>query len=205
MEAVGILAAGIALGLSIAAPPGPVNAIIAVQSVSRSATKGFMVGLGAMTADAIFLVIIYYLSGLIVIDDNIRGALSVVSCLLMAYLAFITFKSSRDADSMIGKGDRNVHLSYFTGLSIGLTNPFQITWWISVGLSLISSIGLVIIAGFFTGIILWITLFPTVMHWATNRIPQLYRVVVYISSALLAAFSLWFLYTAVTLLVKPFG
>jgi len=199
MEAVGILAAGIALGLSIAAPPGPVNAIIAVQSVSRSATKGFMVGLGAMTADAIFLVITYYLGGLIMIDDNIRGALSVISCLLMAYLAFITFKSSQDVDSMIGKGDRKVHFPYLTGLSIGLTNPFQITWWISVGLSLISSIGLLIIAGFFTGIILWITLFPFVMHWANNQIPHLYRIVVYVSSALLVAFSLWFLYTAIVL------
>jgi len=205
MDVVGILAAGIALGLSIAAPPGPVNAIIAVQSISKSATKGFLVGLGAMTADAIFLVITYYLGGLIMIDDRVRGAFSVVSCMLMAYLAFITFKSSRDVDSMMGKGDRRVHLPYLTGLSIGLTNPFQITWWISVGLSLISSIGLVIIAGFFTGIILWITLFPTVMHWANNRIPYLYRVMVYVSSALLAAFSVWFLYTAVTLLVKPFG
>ncbi|MBM5804458.1 MAG: hypothetical protein FJZ49_00065 [Candidatus Verstraetearchaeota archaeon] len=200
MDALGILVAGIALGLSIAAPPGPVNTIIAVQSVSRSAAKGFLVGLGAMTADAIFLIITYHLGGVVMINDMIKGVFSVVSCVLMAYLAFLTFKSSQNVDNMMGKGDKRVHLPYLTGLSIGLTNPFQITWWLSVGLYLISSIGLVIIAGFFTGIVLWITLFPTVIHWANNRIPYLYRVVVYVSSALLVAFSVWFLYSAIILL-----
>jgi threonine/homoserine/homoserine lactone efflux protein len=202
MEAVGILAAGMALGLSLAAPPGPVNAVIAVQSVSRSAIKGFMVGLGAMTSDAIFLIITYNLGGLIVINETIRAILSAISCLLMAYLAYITFRSIKNVNSMAGGGKRKAHLPYLTGLSIGLTNPFQIMWWISVGLSLISSIGLVIIAGFFMGIILWISLFPIVMHWATNRIPQLYRIVIYCSSALLVAFSLWFLYNSITLFMK---
>lgn len=204
MDAVGILAAGIALGLSIAAPPGPVNAVIAVQSV-KSSIRGFLVGLGAMTSDATFLVITHYLGGFIMIDDRIRAFFSALSCILMAYLAFLTFRSSRKVESMMSKGEMRVHLPYLTGLSIGLTNPFQITWWMSVGLSLISSIGLVIIAGFFTGILLWITLFPTAMHWANNRIPHLYRVVIYASSALLVAFSVWFLYSVITILVKLLG
>ena len=204
MDPLGILVAGVALGLSIAAPPGPVNAVIAVQSV-KSNVRGFLVGLGAMTSDATFLVITYYLGGLIMIDDRVRGIFAVLSCILMAYLAYLTLRSSRNVATMMSRGERRVPMPYLTGLSIGLTNPFQITWWMSVGLSLISSIGLVIIAGFFAGILLWITLFPTVMHWANKRIPQLYRVVIYVSSALLVAFSAWFLYSAVMILVKPFG
>ena len=176
----------------------------AVQSV-KSNLRGFLVGLGAMTSDATFLVITYYLGRLIIIDDRVRGIFSALSCVLMAYLAYLTLRSSRDVDSIMNRGERKVHLPYLTGLSIGLTNPFQITWWMSVGLSLISSIGLVIIAGFFAGILMWITLFPTVMHWANKRIPQMYRVVIYVSSVLLVAFSVWFLYNTITILMRMFG
>ncbi len=44
---------GLALGLSLAAPPGPVNSVIASESL-RSKIHGVSVGLGAMTADFVF-------------------------------------------------------------------------------------------------------------------------------------------------------
>src|SRR2546430_2876290 len=47
--------AGAGIGLSLAAPPGPVNAIIASQTVTRSWRAGFLVGMGATTADTVFL------------------------------------------------------------------------------------------------------------------------------------------------------
>jgi threonine/homoserine/homoserine lactone efflux protein len=197
----GIVVAGIALGLSLAVPPGPVNAIIAVQSSSRSAFRGFLVGLGAMTADSIFLVITFSLGSLIVFDSTLRAAFYMVSFALMLLLAWLTFRSLKGLGKLMGNNTRGGHLPYVTGLTIGLTNPLQITWWLSVGLSLISSIGLVIIMGFFAGILLWITLFPITMHWASSRIPSLYKYVVYASTILLFAFAGWFLYSFIALLL----
>src|SRR5438445_2727775 len=49
--------AGLGIGLSLGAPPGPVNAIIASHTVTRSWRAGFLVGMGATTADTIFLVV----------------------------------------------------------------------------------------------------------------------------------------------------
>jgi len=48
---------GAGIGLSLAAPPEPVNAIIASQTVTRSWRAGFLVGMGATTADTIFLAV----------------------------------------------------------------------------------------------------------------------------------------------------
>ena len=48
---------GVGIGLSLAAPPGPVNAVIASHTVTRSWRAGFLVGVGATTADTIFLAI----------------------------------------------------------------------------------------------------------------------------------------------------
>ncbi|PSQ07608.1 lysine transporter LysE, partial [Halobacteriales archaeon QS_6_71_20] len=51
------LAAGVVFGLALAAPPGPMNAVIAEESVLRGWRAGFRAGLGAATADAVFLVL----------------------------------------------------------------------------------------------------------------------------------------------------
>jgi threonine/homoserine/homoserine lactone efflux protein len=201
LELLWILGAGLALGLSLAVPPGPVNAIIAVQSSTLSARRGFLVGLGAMTADSIFLVITYFLGGLIIFNGTLRVIFYMVSTLLMIYLAYMTFRSMKSVDKMMSRGGQGAHLPYITGLTIGLTNPLQITWWLSIGLSLISSIGLAMMAGFFAGILIWITLFPLVMHRASTRIPSLYKWVVYVSSILLFIFALWFLYSALLIIL----
>ncbi len=195
MEIFGVFLVGMALGLSIAAPPGPVNAMIAVQS-TRSAFRGFLVGLGAMTSDATFLVITYNLRQIFEIEELFRAGLSLVSTALLACLAYLTIKSVRGVNKPEVGTKRASPIPYLTGLSIGFTNPFQIAWWMSVGLSLISSIGLVIILGFFSGIMVWIISFPLVIYFAQSRIPSLYKIVGYVSATLLIAFSLWFLYSA---------
>jgi threonine/homoserine/homoserine lactone efflux protein len=199
-EWLGIMLAGIALGLSIAAPPGPVNALIAVQAIANSKKNGFLVGLGALTADSIFLFATYCFGNMLIMDDKVRGILSVISCIIMAYLAYATFKSSKNIKNIASTRNRKIHLPYITGLTIGLTNPFQISWWASVGLTLIASIGILIIAGFFIGIFLWISLFPFTLNWLSKRFPNLYIITIYVSSVLLIAFSAWFFYSGLTLL-----
>ncbi len=198
----GIFLAGIALGLSLAAPPGPVNALMAAQAISSSRLNGFLVGLGAMTSDATFMAITYVLSGLLVLDGTARGALSMVSFCLMLFLAYLTWRASGRIDL---KPKKSVHIPYLTGLTVGLTNPFQISWWMSAGLSLISSIGLTIIIGFFIGILIWITSFPSVLSWAGKGRPWVYRGVIYFSVGLLLAFAAWFFYNGIGLLgIAPF-
>ena len=47
LEILWAILAGAGIGLSLAAPPGPVNAIIASQTVTRSWRAGILVGMGA--------------------------------------------------------------------------------------------------------------------------------------------------------------
>jgi len=201
-EAVQIFIAGGALGLSLAMPPGPINALMAAESAQGRAARGFLVGLGAMTADTIFLVISYFLGSLFTIEGSIRGVLYLISAVILTYLAYLTYGSRKRA----GGGEvaeRRMHLPYIMGLTIGLTNPLQIAWWLSVGLSLIVSIGPVIIAGFFMGIILWIVAFPILIRWAAGRIPYLYRLVILASTVLLLVFAVWFTYNSMIILTAP--
>jgi threonine/homoserine/homoserine lactone efflux protein len=200
LELLQVFFAGSALGLSLAMPPGPINALMLAESAQGKAMRGFAIGLGAMTADTIFLIASYTLGSLISIEGALRGVLYLLSAVLLAFLTYMTYES-RNKGIGNAVSNKRTHLPYAMGLAIGLSNPLQIAWWLSVGLSLIVSIGPVIIVGFFAGILLWIIAFPLVIRWASGKIPRLYAAMIYVSAALLIIFSAWFGYNALMILV----
>lgn len=196
LQAVGT---GVLLGLSIAAPPGPINATIATQVATRSWFAGFLVGLGALTADATFFLITFYGLTRAIVGNEIGTALFAVGGLIMLFMAFSTFKSARSKAGM--KTGRQTRFPYLIGLSIGLTNPFQIGWWVTVGLGVLATFGLRILVGFFAGISLWVLAYTTSLAWAVSKYYRLYPYINYASAIALSAFGLWFLLTASLMLL----
>ena len=59
VNTVGTLAVGAVFGLALAAPPGPMNAVIAEESVVRGWFAGVRAGLGAAIADVLFFALAY--------------------------------------------------------------------------------------------------------------------------------------------------
>ena len=50
---------GVFLGFSMAAPPGPINSMIIDRS-TKSFYEGAKIGFGAMTADFIFMILVFF-------------------------------------------------------------------------------------------------------------------------------------------------
>jgi len=200
------LVAGVALGLSLAAPPGPMNALIAQESVVRGWRAGFRAGLGAMTADACFFALAY--AGVVAFirhAPTLQAAMKAVGGLLLCYFAYGAAKSARNgaAETEAGAGFRKTFLA-------ALTNPMQIIWWLTAGVALLDpgtvsafgytvgvTNGVLTVVGFFCGILLWITGFPALLRVAGDAVDTLERVVGYGSAVVLCAFGLWFLFDAV--------
>ncbi|MEF8840521.1 MAG: LysE family transporter [Haloarculaceae archaeon] len=215
------LGAGAVFGLALAAPPGPMNAIIAEESVVRGWLAGFRAGLGAMSADAAFLVLAFF--GVVAFVKSLpllRATMVGVGGLLMLYFAYgaaieaeATFRGGGESsEEAKGKGFRKAFV-------LALTNPYQILFWLTVGVGLLepgtidvlaeavgeSFRGLVVVrtgspalvAGMFGGIVLWITGFPAALVAAERRVARLAPVVAYLSAAVLAGFGVFFLYDAV--------
>lgn len=127
IEALYSLVLGIFLGLSIAAPPGPVNAMIARDTVTKSRLSGVLVGFGAMTADAIFLLITLVVGSAFQLTRIQRGAIFLLGAGVMLLMSFLTIRSFRESGEMLeDEGTKIEHKSYIAGLTIGLTNPYQI-------------------------------------------------------------------------------
>jgi threonine/homoserine/homoserine lactone efflux protein len=212
------LGAGAVFGLALAAPPGPMNAIIAEESVVRGWVAGFRAGLGAMSADAAFLVLAFF--GVVAFVESLpllRAAMVGVGGLLMLYFAY---GAATDAEATFrGDGESAGDSKGFRkAFVLALTNPYQILFWLTVGVGLLepgtidllaeavgeSFHGLVVVRtgspalvlGMFGGIGLWITGFPAALVAAERRVARLAPAVAYLSAAVLAGFGVFFLYDA---------
>ncbi|AKH97286.1 LysE family transporter [Halanaeroarchaeum sulfurireducens] len=193
------IVAGLLLGLSLAAPPGPMNAVIAEESVNRSWRAGFAAGLGAMSADALFFV--FALAGLVTVVENaptLRGVMVGIGGLLMLYFAYGAVANA----GSFSESEHGDAAGFGKAFALALTNPYQITWWLTAGIGLLNpgqieafgvslsaANGLLTIGGFFLGILLWVTSFPAALRAAGDRVDALGTGIAYVSALVLVWFA----------------
>jgi threonine/homoserine/homoserine lactone efflux protein len=198
LESLASLGAGVVIGWSLAAPPGPVNAVIASNAVQRSWRAGFLVGAGAMTADAIFLTLSIVAHQALL---GVRSVLPVIAFLGAGVLAYFAWTATRAWSRMPAapsEDSRSHASSYAKGLGINLTSPFPILWWLTVGIVLIDQLGPLVLVGFFAGLLTWISAFPYVLRMAQQRFAKTYRAVLAFSIACLLAFAAWLVWSGIT-------
>ena len=188
--------AGLAIGLSLAAPPGPVNALIASRAVTRSWRSGFLVGCGAMTADAGFLVLSVLAFSLLSAVRSLFPFIALLGAAVMAYFAWRVTRSWNRIPAADSADPKEHAASYATGLAVNATSPYPILWWLTGGLALIDRLGPAVLVGFFAGILLWISAFPWTLRTAQRRFARTYHAVLAFSVISLAAFAIWLVWSA---------
>ncbi len=139
---------GIAMGLSLAAPPGPVNAMIATEA-TRSRLHGLSVGLGATTADFTYFIILLIFGS--VIPAAAINYFYIIGGVLMLYLAYRLSKPEQRKTKP--------HGNYLIGYALAISSPFNLAWWLTAGLFLLKNVSVYSIIGLFLGILAWISLF----------------------------------------------
>jgi len=221
MATLATLFAGAVFGLALAAPPGPMNAIIAEESVLRGWWSGFAAGLGAMTADACFFVLA--LAGAVTVVERaplLRRGMVAVGGLLMLYFAYGAAREAVDREAFLAD-ERPDSKGFRKAFVLALTNPYQIVFWLTVGVGLLqpgrldalgktpyvgdSLAGLLVVetgspallAGMFLGIAIWIVGFPATLVQVGRRVDAFAPTVAGLSAVVLGGFGLLFLVDAV--------
>ncbi|MFC6826322.1 LysE family transporter [Halopelagius fulvigenes] len=212
------------------------NAIIAEESVLRGWFAGFKAGLGAMTADAIFFVLAAL--GVVAFVERfptVRAAMVGVGGVLMLYFAYGAARDVRSSFGADARGDGGadatddgnaategaVESRATTGFGkaflLALTNPYQILFWLTIGVGLLKPGTLDVLAetpyvggelagtlvvetgspalvvGFFGGIVLWVMGFPAALVGAERRVDAFAPVVAGVSAVVLTGFGVLFL------------
>ncbi|MFB6163365.1 MAG: LysE family translocator [Halococcoides sp.] len=218
--------AGAVFGLALAVPPGPMNAVIAEESVQNGVRSGVIAGLGAMTADAIFLGL--SLVGVVAVIRDVplvRAGMLAVGGGLMCWFAIDAVRTAgwlpTDGDATGGDpADRT--RGFRRAFALAITNPYQIVFWLTVGVGLLDPgridvlaaahdglAGLLVvrtgtpllIVGLFGGIACWIVGFPTALVALGRRIDRFASLIAAASALVLAGFGVAFLVEAVSLLL----
>ncbi len=166
---------GITLGFGAAVPLGPINVIIMTNAL-RSYKSAVAVGLGAMSADLIYFISLYFLGSAFAKNPTVAKLLALFGSSFLLYLAWLIFKG-RNTPIIIENQKssfKDLAKNYLKGLSLTLLNPYTVAFWLSIT-SLITTTNLNPIAtifGIIAAISSWITIMPLIVHKTKHLFTQ---------------------------------
>jgi threonine/homoserine/homoserine lactone efflux protein len=154
---------GIAVGLVIAVPVGPVGVMCVRRTIFQGKLAGFVSGLGAATADAIFGFIAAF--GLTFVSDWLIGYQQWLRIAGGFYLFYVggTALLARPEDNLQSKPDaESLFRDYLSTFALTLTNPITIIAFLGI----FSAVGLtgedatlgraaILVLGVWLGSLLW--------------------------------------------------
>lgn len=202
VQMIGLIGYGMSVGVVLAAPVGPINVEILRRGLLISPKAGWLVGIGAMTADTIFAAII--VSGVSGIADRpaLRIPLFLAGAAMLAWIGWNSIREARAGEINLDAKSRGASRSFGTGFLMAALNPMGIVYWLSVGSALVaeavSKVGQagspVLVGGVFLGIFCWVTGLSLAVRagrrWVSG---QTMRWITGVSGVILLGFALWFL------------
>jgi L-lysine exporter family protein LysE/ArgO len=209
-ESLALVVYGMTVGVALAAPIGPINVEIIRRGIRDGFFHGWMIGVGALSADTLYAVLV--VSGLTPLAD--RPALRVPLFLAGgAMLAWVGWGSLRTA--LVGKVEaapatRRGGRSFVTGFLMAAFNPMGIVYWLSVGAALVAEavdrVGTAgspaLVGGVFLGIICWVTVISVVAQISRRFVTgNGMRWITGVSGIVIVGFALWFFWQAGSTLV----
>lgn len=118
---------GLLIGLSIAAPVGPIGVLCIRRTLAEGRLAGLATGLGAATADACYGAVAGF--GLTVVTRMLlaqAGWIRLIGGLFLCYLGVKTFTSAPAGRAAAVGGGRTLAQAYGSALALTLTNPLTI-------------------------------------------------------------------------------
>jgi L-lysine exporter family protein LysE/ArgO len=184
---------GFIFGLGAAVPLGPINVLI-MSTALRSYPAAVAFGAGAMSADATYLTLLLF--GLLTLLDH-PTIMSVLGILGSGFLLYMSWGiwSHRHDPIHLQKVEKAppIWTNYLKGLGLTLLNPYTVIFWLSVS-TYIQTAHLQpfwTVLGMFSGILMWITLMPLLIHHTKHLFSQkIVTIISIISASILVFFGL---------------
>lgn len=170
---------GIILGLSIAAPVGPMGVLCIRRTISKGWLNGFLSGLGTATADGLYGCIAAFSVTVVssfLLDNQLY--LRLIGGVFLLYLGYKTFKSI-PSEVAAKKGGKGLLGTYTSALFLTLTNPLTIMSFAAVfaGLGVGTNGGsyrlaAILVLGVFLGSMLWWLILCSVVNQLRSKFDQ---------------------------------
>ncbi|WP_270182865.1 LysE family translocator [Alkalihalobacillus sp. CinArs1] len=201
----------ILLGLSLSAPVGPINAAQMDKGIRYGFLNAWFVGIGAMVADAIFMLLIYIGIGHIVDSPFMKTFLWLFGFFVLSYTGVESIVKSRVQKNRSGTKSETKGKSFRTGFFMAFSNPLNILFWLGIYGSILAqnanNLGtyhfLIYSTGIFIGITIWDLTMASIASGARRLLnPSMLRMISILSGIVLIAFGLYFGKQAMTMLLS---
>ena len=187
---------GLVLGFSIAAPVGPIGLLCIRRSLAEGRLAGFISGLGAATADAVYGAIAALgLTALMAALTAQRDWLQLGGGVFLVYLGIATLRAParpRESEAKPAAAT-NLRTAYFSVFVLTLTNPMTILSFLAMfaGLGPGGNAGWIVV-GVFTGSAAWWWLLSFAAAWFSGKLrPGGLRAINLTSGAVISTFGAW--------------
>jgi threonine/homoserine/homoserine lactone efflux protein len=192
-----VLGRGLLIGLSIAAPVGPIGVLCIRRTLADGRLIGLATGLGAATADGIYGAIAGFGVAAItrlLVQEQIW--IRLIGGCFLCYLGLKTLRSSPAAEAAPSRG-RTLG-AYASALGLTLTNPATILSFAAIfaGLGAGSTVKTtagtsLMVLGVFLGSALWWLVLTTVISLTRDKVsPRALQMINRVSGAILAGFGI---------------
>lgn len=153
----------ILLGLSLAAPIGPVNAAQLDRGIKHGFLHAWLVGVGAVIADGIYMLAVYM--GLVTFIDTpiVQTFLWLFGCFVLIYTGIESLISAQSIQIEQKRNKEPLYKAFFSGFVMSISNPLTILFWLGIYGSILaktaaSSTKIELVqysAAIFIGLLLW--------------------------------------------------
>jgi len=206
------LVQNILLGLSLAAPIGPVNLEIIKRGLNSGFKQAFLTGTGAMCADTTYLILIFFGLTSFYNFAFMKIFLGIAGSIILIYLGVISAKEFfSKANATESKPHRLFKTSFITGYVLAISSPITIVWWTGVFGALLASQTNIqtSVSAFFSclsillGCFLWVFFLATALHWGKKIINEkIVGVISLVAGIFIIVFGLYFLYRTIQLMIN---
>ncbi|MCA1055445.1 LysE family translocator [Rossellomorea aquimaris] len=201
----------ILLGLSLSAPMGPINALQLDKGIRFGFWHAWLVGVGGMAADAVFMLLIFFGLAQFVDTPIVQLFLWMFGFFVLVYTGLESVLKAGDASNQHKSSQNETKSKAFrTGFFMAISNPLSILFWLGIYGSILAKTSshyegwqiLIYSMGIFLGITLWDFVMASVAA-GTGRWfnPSIIRLISIISGIVLIGFGVYFGVQAARILI----
>jgi threonine/homoserine/homoserine lactone efflux protein len=200
------------LGLTLAAPIGPVNLEIIKRGLNSGFKQAFLTGVGAMSADATYLTLIFFGLTSFLNVTWIKIVLGIGGSFMLIYLGYASIKNFFN-ESAVAKTEKRSLLqsSFTTGYVLAISSPMTVVWWTGVFGALLASqtdtpnnlFAFLSCFSILLGCFVWVFFLAVALHWGKKFVNEIIMKSISLTAGIvLIGFGLYFLHQVCLLMIK---
>lgn len=192
----------ILLGVSLAAPVGPVNAAQLDTGIKNGFFHAFIFGFGALTADILYMIMVYFGVGQFIDSPYIKIFLWTFGCFVLTYTGIENLLTLNKIKINMSSGKRiRLRQALLSGFLISLLNPLTILFWLGIYGSILAQTSvslqddqlIIFSLAIIVGVILWDTIIAFLSSGARKYLSTRFLIIISLLSSLsMIAFGIYF-------------